>query len=156
MSGSSIGRARGSERSRRSNDSPGRLGTQDDVILSRVGAFVFDYITSAIFAVILGTGFGIVTNSIVMVYVGVAFGYFGYYIVPEGLYGKTPGKKLAGLVVVRKDGTPISFTESIVRNLLRLVDAILNYAVGLVIMLLNDDRQRLGDMVADTVVVRSR
>jgi uncharacterized RDD family membrane protein YckC len=43
-----------------------------------------------------------------------------------------------------------------VRNVLRIVDGILNYAVGLVVMLVTDGRQRIGDLAAGTRVVRSR
>lgn len=156
MSDSSIGHAGGSKGSQGSNDSPGRLGSQDDVILSRVGAFVIDHIGAFVTAAIVAVGFVFLLDSVAGVYVGAVLGYLGYFVIPEGMYGKTPGKKLAGLVVVNADGTPISFTDSVVRNLLRVIDGLFSYAVGLVIMLLNDDRQRLGDIVAGTVVVRAR
>ena len=136
--------------------SPGLLGTQDDVILARVGAFVIDYVLSFVLGVGLGFGFAIALESTAGIYLGVILGFFGYYIVLEGLTGQTLGKRVAGVVVVSRDGSPITFGQALTRNLLRLVDGILNYAVGLVVMLVSEDRQRIGDHVADTVVVRAR
>ncbi|WP_255167589.1 RDD family protein [Natrononativus amylolyticus] len=89
-------------------------------------------------------------------YLGALVSYFGYFIVCEGLFGKTAGKHAAGVIVVRVDGTPITMRQAIVRNLLRFVDGFFSYAVGLVTMLLTDDRKRLGDVAADTLVVEER
>jgi uncharacterized RDD family membrane protein YckC len=68
--------------------------------------------------------------------------------------GATPGKRAMGLQVLHDDGTPIGWTASMVRNLLRAVDFLpVFYAFGLVSMLLNDEFKRLGDLVAGSVVV---
>lgn len=68
--------------------------------------------------------------------------------------GMTPGKKVMGLQVVHDDGTPVSWTSSILRNFIRTVDFLpfLNI-VGLVTMLLNSHFKRLGDFAAGTIVV---
>jgi len=69
-------------------------------------------------------------------------------------HGSTPGKALLRLTVVHDDGTPIGWTPSIVRNLLRFADFLpFAYLLGLVAMVVNRDFKRLGDMVAGTVVV---
>lgn len=69
-------------------------------------------------------------------------------------YGSTPGKMVMGLTVVHDDGTPLGWTPSIVRNLLRVADFLpLAYLVGLVSMVVTRDFKRLGDVVAGTVVV---
>jgi uncharacterized RDD family membrane protein YckC len=69
------------------------------------------------------------------------------------LSGATPGKKAFGLVVLQSDGTPVRFTASLIRNLLRGVDFLpLFYGFGLLSMLVSRDFQRLGDIAADTVV----
>ncbi|MCW9012272.1 MAG: RDD family protein [Gammaproteobacteria bacterium] len=68
--------------------------------------------------------------------------------------GVTPGKKSLGLQVVNADGTPIGWSSSMLRNILRTVDFLpLFYGVGLISMLMNDKFQRLGDLAADTLVV---
>ncbi len=68
--------------------------------------------------------------------------------------GATPGKKAMGLVVVHDNGTPISWSASLIRNLLRVADFFpLFYGTGLLAMLASSRFQRLGDMVAGTLVV---
>jgi uncharacterized RDD family membrane protein YckC len=79
-----------------------------------------------------------------------------YYIIMEATQGATVGKMVLGLRVVRIDGAPISWNESIVRNLLRIVDGIAVYLVGAILVWNSPTRQRLGDRVAKTVVIRSR
>jgi uncharacterized RDD family membrane protein YckC len=80
----------------------------------------------------------------------------GYFIFCEMVTGgRSPGKALVGLRVVRRDGMPLDFRSSVVRNVMRIVDMLpANYLVGLVAMLLSDSGERLGDHVAGTVVVR--
>ena len=69
-------------------------------------------------------------------------------------HGSTPGKIVLGLTVVHDDGTPVTWTPSIVRNLLRFADFLpAAYLIGLIAMLASRDFKRLGDLVAGTVVV---
>jgi uncharacterized RDD family membrane protein YckC len=68
--------------------------------------------------------------------------------------GATPGKKRFGLRVIHDDGTPVSGSGSLIRNLLRTVDFMpYMYGLGMMTMLFNRDFKRLGDLVAGTVVV---
>lgn len=68
--------------------------------------------------------------------------------------GMTPGKKSLGIRVINGDGTPISWSASLLRNILRTVDFLpFFYALGFISMLMNNRFQRLGDLAADTVVV---
>jgi uncharacterized RDD family membrane protein YckC len=68
--------------------------------------------------------------------------------------GATPGKKWMGLRVVNDDGAPVTVAAAFVRNLLRTVDFLpVMYGVGLASMLINREFRRLGDIVAQTVVV---
>jgi uncharacterized RDD family membrane protein YckC len=67
--------------------------------------------------------------------------------------GRTPGKRLAGIRVVRADGGPPGLSESLVRNLLRALEVPLGYAPGILAVALGGRRQRLGDLVAGTLVV---
>lgn len=132
------------------------MGTEDAVLGARIGAFLVDYVLSLVVAVALGVGFAVLLQSRGGVFLGVGLGFVAYFIVPEGLYGQTPGKRLLGVMVVLEDGSPCTMGASFLRNLLRLVDGILNYVVGLVVILLSDRRQRVGDHVAQIVVVRAR
>ncbi|MBX0285935.1 RDD family protein [Haloarcula salinisoli] len=80
---------------------------------------------------------------------------FAYFIVMEGMYGYTVGKKLMSIRVVGENGSKIGFGESAIRNILRVVDALPTlYLVGIALIAINDDEQRLGDMAASTYVVK--
>ena len=69
-------------------------------------------------------------------------------------HGQTPGKKVMGVMVINDDGTPIDWSSSIVRNLLRFADFLpLFYAFGLLSMMFSRDFKRLGDFAAGTLVV---
>ena len=71
--------------------------------------------------------------------------------------GQTPGKRSAGLRVVRTNGTPIDLSSAIGRNFLRTVDMLpLFYTVGMISMLMTRRMQRLGDLVFDTMVIDER
>lgn len=70
--------------------------------------------------------------------------------------GQTVGMMLMGIRIVRGDGSRVSGVRHFVRVLLFIVDGILSGLVGLVVILVSDRNQRVGDMVADTLVVRDR
>jgi uncharacterized RDD family membrane protein YckC len=81
--------------------------------------------------------------------------YNGYFIVLEWLLnGQTPGKRLLHIRVIKQGGYALRFFDTLLRNLLRVVDFLpLFYGVGLTSLLLTRDSQRLGDLVAGTLVV---
>jgi hypothetical protein len=72
--------------------------------------------------------------------------------------GQTPGKRWLRLRVIREDGRPISFWEAAARNFVRIFDMFPSslYSVGLVSIFISSRDQRVGDLVAGTVVVRER
>ncbi len=70
--------------------------------------------------------------------------------------GQTPGKQHYQLRTLHDDGTPIGWTSSLLRNLMRTVDFLpFLYGLGLVSMLLTRDFRRLGDITAGSLVVHS-
>ncbi len=80
-----------------------------------------------------------------------------YFIIFEWRWnGQTPGKRWLRLRVIREDGRPITFWEAAVRNLVRILDIIPFYSVGLISIFASSRDQRVGDHVAGTVVVRER
>ena len=83
---------------------------------------------------------------------------FGYYIFFEMVWnGQSPGKRWAKLRVIRGAGYPITLVDSVLRNLLRLVDFLpAFYALGIVVMIADPHARRLGDIVAGTIVVKER
>jgi uncharacterized RDD family membrane protein YckC len=72
--------------------------------------------------------------------------------------GQTPGKRLLKLRVIRQDGRPVTFWEAAVRNLLRTFDMMPApfYSIGLISVFVSSSDQRIGDIIAGTVVVRER
>lgn len=127
-------------------------GTEGDVIARRVVAILVDLILIGVITSIVGgaLGPGRATGVVGLLIT------FGYYIYLEGTYGRTLGKMALGLVVVTEGGGPVDYEAAAIRTLLRLVDVLpVFYLVGFVVMLLTDRTQRVGDIVADTVVVRA-
>jgi len=83
--------------------------------------------------------------------------WFGYGIALEWLWnGRTVGKRVLGLRVVDEHGLRLTFSQVVLRNLLRLVDMLpMLYLVAGVSCMLSRRCQRLGDIAAGTVVIRS-
>jgi uncharacterized RDD family membrane protein YckC len=77
-----------------------------------------------------------------------------YYWLFEGTFGATLGKLVMNMRVRLVDGSNIGLRKSLIRNLLRMIDAIAVYLVGFLVALLSRKRQRLGDHVAGTIVVQ--
>lgn len=69
-------------------------------------------------------------------------------------HGATPGKRMLGIAVTNLNGTPVGWSGSLIRNLIRAVDVLPGcYAFGCVSVLISGKFQRLGDLAAGTVVV---
>lgn len=80
---------------------------------------------------------------------------FLYYIVLEATTGKTVGKYIAKTKVVNAEGAKITWGQSIGRNLMRIVDGLFAYLVAFIAIISSKNRQRLGDMVAKTYVIKT-
>jgi uncharacterized RDD family membrane protein YckC len=81
---------------------------------------------------------------------------FLYFIVLEAMMGATLGKMAMGLKVVKADGSPLGWGGSIIRNVFRIIDGFpyfIPYLLGAIVMWVSPKKQRLGDMVAGTLVV---
>lgn len=110
-------------------------------------------------------GWNVVQGIMMLVAFMMSWGYFAFF--EAGKRGASPGKRAMGLRVVDRSGNNATRGQVVVRNLLRYVDMlpgvpsaaiglmIGGYGSGLVACLLSKRFQRLGDMVADTVVIYS-
>jgi uncharacterized RDD family membrane protein YckC len=58
-------------------------------------------------------------------------------------------------VVKEADGSPITYEQSAVRNILRIIDAIIFYLIGAILIWSSDKKQRLGDRLGHTIVVKA-
>ncbi|MHC1782454.1 MAG: RDD family protein [Anaerolineaceae bacterium] len=83
---------------------------------------------------------------------------WGYYIFFEMIWnGQSPGKRLSKMRVIRVDGRPVTLSESLIRNLVRLIDFLPGfYGVGVMAMFIQPQSRRLGDLAAGTLVVHEK
>lgn len=161
-------------------DTLARIETPENVWLSfrlagpgtRLGAYLLDLVVRV--AIFVGLSFltGFLTPFLGasvpsgFILIGLFLLEWGYGTLFEGFWGgRTPGKRLLGLRVMKTGGYPIGFYEALLRNLLRAADGfpfliantfIPTYGVGLLAMLLSPRMQRLGDLLAATIVVREQ
>jgi uncharacterized RDD family membrane protein YckC len=121
-------------------------------------------VTGIIFVLLLPVGLSVINflpktlGPAIAIFVGFAI-YWGYFAIFEIVWkGQTPGKRVAGIRVIKESGRPINAFEAIGRNFMRAVDMQPGflYGIGLLSMMLNKQSRRLGDFVAGTVVVHEK
>jgi uncharacterized RDD family membrane protein YckC len=79
---------------------------------------------------------------------------WGYNVLFEVLWnGQTPGKRALRIRVVDGRGLPVDGSQSLIRNVVRLLDVIPFGGIGMLAALLDPEHRRLGDRAADTLVV---
>jgi uncharacterized RDD family membrane protein YckC len=135
--------------------SPAPAGPQLDN--RRVLAAIVDLVVIFVGSFAIGTIVGLVNGGSAdwtgrMQLITVAWALY-YYFAFESGDGQTLGKKLLKIRVLRADGTPAGMRDIAVRTVLRVIDGLFMYLVGLIVMLATGQRrQRLGDLAAGTVV----
>ncbi len=84
--------------------------------------------------------------------------YFLYhYVLEVAMRGRTPGKRMAGVRLVTRDGAAPSAGAYLTRNIFRLIDSFpLFYGVGLITSIVTRDHVRIGDLAAGTLLVYDR
>ena len=79
--------------------------------------------------------------------------YVGYFVVLETLWqGQTPGKKWTKIRIIRDNGKPERLPQAVLRALLRPIDDML--FIGVFFIVFSQQEQRIGDLVAGTIVVQ--
>lgn len=130
--------------------------------VTRFLAWFIDQFCVQVLLIALGTVLGLF--GLFSVELGIAFYVIGWFVVGIGYgiflewswRGQTIGKRLFRLRVMDVEGMKLQFNQIVVRNLLRFVDQLpLFYFVGGVACWLNSKCQRLGDLAANTVVIRN-
>ena len=123
----------------------------------RAVAIIIDMIVLGILGWVLALGMGGATSEGFNLSGAPALIWFlvalAYYVVMEVQMGGTLGKLALGLKVVKEGGEKVDWQASIIRNLLRIVDGFFFYLVGAIIVWTSKKKQRLGDIVAHTLVV---
>lgn len=151
-------------------DTGGRFG-DTDVVGARALAQIVDAVLSILLFAVVGGGVALLlagptaaraapsmtllaVGPPAVVLAGIVAGL--YPVVLEWRWnGQTVGKRLVGIRVVARDGGAIGFGGALSRNVFAFVDGAFFYLVGLAAMATSADRQRVGDRIAGTVVVRS-
>jgi uncharacterized RDD family membrane protein YckC len=138
----------------------GELELQLAGLGSRFIAFTVDLIIQLLVIVVLvlvtgGTSGGVNLDQVVLV-IGVFVVWFGYPIAFELLArGRTPGKRLTHLRVVRDQGEAVDLPASVIRNLVRVFDGpTLLCLPSIAAILATQYNQRPGDIAAGTLVIR--
>ncbi|MGH2683446.1 MAG: RDD family protein [Actinomycetota bacterium] len=126
---------------------------------SRMIAWLLDSLIQAAIVIPVIIGFALAdlagTVEVVVLSLLLFFIIWGYYPLFEWLWrGRTPGKRVQGLRVVRTDGQPAGGAAILVRNLIRIVDVVAFPFLAVIAMLVTHRAQRLGDLAAGTMVVR--
>jgi uncharacterized RDD family membrane protein YckC len=83
----------------------------------------------------------------------IAIAYIAIFWVMQGLTGRTPGKAVVGIKVIKGDGQVPGVGRATLRSILWIVDGLLANLVGFVTALASRNNQRVGDMAASTFVV---
>ena len=132
---------------------------------TRLGAYLVDFalrvvifygMAIATFALLVPvTGTGLSTGVFYVLAFVLEWGYGCFF--ETWWNGQTPGKRLFGLRVIKTEGYSIGFYDAMLRNLLRAADFFpLLYAAGFIAAASTSRMQRIGDMVAGTMVIRER
>lgn len=129
--------------------------------VTRFLAWVVDVACIAAALMLVGTGLGLL--GLLSSDVQRAFTVLAYFIIQIGYgiamewhwRGQTIGKRLLRLRVMDVQGLKLQFSQIVIRNLLRFVDMLpLFYLVGGLACLISRRAQRLGDLAANTIVIR--
>lgn len=83
-------------------------------------------------------------------------GSFLYHWFLEGVYGQTVGKRICGIRVLKADFSRCGLQAGFIRNILRIADCFFYYLVAAIALAANMKWQRIGDLVAETVVVKEK
>lgn len=84
---------------------------------------------------------------------------FFYFVLLEGRGGRgqTVGKMLVSIRVVDENTMkPIGYGQSFARNILRIIDGLFFYLIGIILIYTSDKHQRLGDRAAGSIVIYER
>jgi len=136
--------------------------TETRVTGRRIVQYIIDAIIFGIIASVvswaLDRGTGGVHALLVLVTVLLVIGWYLLYwaLRPQLRSGQTIGMQLMGIRVISKDGGPASFVQLAVRSILLVLFSPLSLLVGIIVMMLSRYRQRTGDHMAGTLVVRGQ
>ena len=121
-------------------------------------SFLIDTIVLGVLIGVIGSilGFSVVSRT-----AGWGFGllsfiiFLAYFTYLEGSKGQTIGKMVTKIKVVGEDSEMINMNQAFTRNILRVIDGLLAYLIGAILIWRSEKKQRLGDRIAKTVVIKA-
>ena len=126
----------------------------------RTRAFLLDWVIRVILSIVAFFVLSILaklSNGVAngLFYIAIFLIYWLYPVLFEVFWhGQTPAKRMFGLRVVQDNGTPVSFSQSLIRNLMRTADMLpYAYGLGMSVMLLHPQFKRLGDILSGSLVI---
>lgn len=117
----------------------------DTIILGLLIGAIGSILGFNVFAQRADWGFGLVSFLI----------FLAYFTYLEGSRGQTIGKMVTKIKVVREDGGTIDMSQAFTRTILRMIDGLVAYLIGAILIWRSNKKQRLGDRIAKTVVVKA-
>jgi len=139
----------------------GNLATTGDRFVAVLIDSIIIYAAVLLFAIPVGL-FGIFGFGFFFGFLWGAVAFLGwlvgllYFSFLEGTSGQTLGKQLVGIKVVDEvTERPPPIEQALLRNILRIIDELLFYLVGFILIETQPNKKRLGDIVAKTIVVKA-
>ncbi|WP_299625381.1 RDD family protein [uncultured Tenacibaculum sp.] len=125
----------------------------------RILAFIIDlvlfWLVSLSFSLLFGENYGLLNFTIKGLPALFMLGLWLYlWPISEGLYGQTIGKRFMDIKVIGNHGKPMNVGKGFLRFLFGMID--LCFLLGILIALIDKKNSRLGDIIADTKVVKSK
>jgi len=137
------------------------LATLRERILAFFIDFVIVYVICVIIAFTLATGFrdALISIGNYGLQMVVVFSFFIFYQLFSEIIadGQSWGKKAVGIKVVRLDGQEPGLSEYLLRSVFYIIDILFSFGVIANLLISSSGKgQRLGDMTANTTVIRVR
>jgi uncharacterized RDD family membrane protein YckC len=122
-----------------------------------IDAIIFGVVAGLIsWALARGTGGVHALLVVVVVLLDIAWYLIYWALIPYRRNGQTLGMQVMGIRVISSDGGPASLVQLAVRSVLLVLFSPLSLLVGIIVMMGSRYRQRTGDHMARTMVVRAR
>lgn len=141
-----------------------KIGTSQNIEIEHSVASIGERIAAAMLDLMFISGYSILVGFLSSLFDSTIFVVLAF--IPVGLYdlisetamnGQSWGKKILQVKVVKVDGTPASFSNYFLRWLIRLIEIVAMFGtLATIAIIVNRQGQRLGDIAANTTVIRLR
>jgi uncharacterized RDD family membrane protein YckC len=133
-------------------------GVGDRILAYLIDAAIMFVYYLIVFLLFIGTIDSLGDSATFLIFMVILLPVLVYHLLFEMFWdGKSPGKAVLKMRVVKLDGSKPAFSNFLLRWLIRVIDiSLVSGAVALVTILLNGKGQRLGDIAANTTVISEK